>query len=50
MIKISLPDGSIKEFEKPVTGLDIANAISPRLATEVLFISVNGKIIELMKC
>lgn len=49
MIKISLPDGSIKEFEKPVTGLDIANAISPRLAAEVLSISVNDEIWDLTR-
>ena len=49
MIKITLPDGSIKEFEKPVTGLDIANAISPRLAAEVLSISVNGEIWDLTR-
>jgi threonyl-tRNA synthetase len=49
MIKITLPDGSIKEFEKPVTGLDIANAISPRLAAEVLAISVNGEIWDLTR-
>jgi threonyl-tRNA synthetase len=36
MIKITLPNGSIKEFEKPVTGLDIGNSISPRLTVEVL--------------
>lgn len=49
MIKITLPDGSIKEFEKPVTGLDIANAISPRLAAEVLSISVNSEIWDLTR-
>jgi threonyl-tRNA synthetase len=49
MIKITLPDGSIKEFEKPVTGLEIANAISPRLAAEVLAISVNDEIWDLTR-
>ncbi len=49
MIKITLPDGSIKEFEKPVTGFDIANAISPRLAAEVLSITVNGEIWDLTR-
>ncbi|MGB4535392.1 MAG: threonine--tRNA ligase, partial [Tenuifilaceae bacterium] len=42
MIKITLPDGNIREFEKGVTGLDIAKNISERLAKEVLAISVNG--------
>jgi threonyl-tRNA synthetase len=49
MIKITLPDGSIKEFEKPITGLDIANAISPRLAADVLSISVNAEIWDLTR-
>ncbi len=49
MIKITLPDGSIKEFEKPVTGLEIAIAISPRLAAEVLAISVNSEIWDLTR-
>jgi len=49
MISISLPDGSIKQFEKPVTGLDIANSISPRLAADVLAISVNEEIWDLTR-
>ena len=49
MISISLPDGSIKQFEKPVTGLDIANSISPRLAAEVLAISVNEEVWDLTR-
>lgn len=49
MIKIKFPDGSVKEFEAGVTGLDIAKAISPRLAQEVLSISVNGEIRDLTR-
>ena len=49
MISISLPDGSIKQFEKPVTGLDIANSISPRLAADVLAISVNEEVWDLTR-
>lgn len=47
MIKIKFPDGSVKEFEPGVTGLDIAKSISPKLAKEVLSVSVNGEIWDL---
>lgn len=47
MIKITLPDNSIREFEAGATGLDIANAISSRLAKDVLAISVNGEVWDL---
>lgn len=40
MIDIRFPDGSVKSFEKGVTGYDIAMGISPRLAAEVLAVSV----------
>ena len=49
MIKIKFPDGSIKEFEAGVSGLDIAKSISPKLAKEVLSVSVNGEIWDLMR-
>ena len=49
MINITLPDGSVKSFENPVNGLDIASAISPRLAKEVLAISVNDEIWDLTR-
>lgn len=39
-IKITFPDGSAKLFEKGVTGYEIAQGISPRLAAEVLAVSV----------
>ena len=42
MVKIKFPDGNVKEFESGITGLDIAKSISPKLAKEVLSISVNG--------
>lgn len=47
MINITLPDGSIKQYENQVTGLEIANSISPRLAAEVLSVTVNGEIWDL---
>src|SRR5574344_1494115 len=49
MIKITFPDSSVREYESGVTGLDIANSISPRLAAEVLSISVNGKVMDLLR-
>ncbi len=49
MIKITFPDGSIREFEKGVTGLQIAESISPRLAKEVLACGVNGETYDLTR-
>ena len=40
MIDIKFPDGSVRPFEKGVTGYEIAQSISPRLASEVLAVSV----------
>ena len=47
MIKISFPDGSIREYAEGVTGYEIAKSISERLAQDVLACSVNGEIVEL---
>ena len=44
MIKISFPDGAIREYEKGVTALDIAKSISEGLARKVLAASVNGQV------
>ncbi len=49
MIHITLPDNSVKEFEAGITGFDIAQSISPRLAKEVLSISVNGEVWDLSR-
>ena len=43
MINITFPDGSVKAFEKGVTGYQIAESISPRLAAEVLAVSVKAE-------
>ncbi len=40
MINITFPDGSVRAFEKGVTGYEIAKGISPRLAEEVLAVAV----------
>ncbi len=43
MIKITFPDGSIREYEAGVTGWDIAGSISSRLQQDVLAAGVNGQ-------
>ncbi len=43
MIKITFPDGSVREFAKGITPLQIAESISSRLAQDVLAASVNGE-------
>lgn len=47
MIKITFPDGSVREYEQGVTGLQIAESISPALARDVVSCGVNGETIEL---
>ena len=47
MIKITFPDGNVKEFEKGTTAYQIASGISPRLANDVLCASVNDQIYDL---
>ena len=48
-IKITFPDGNIKEFDKGVTGYEIAEGISPRLAKDTLAVKLNGSTIDLKK-
>ena len=47
MIKITLPDGSVREYNEGVTGLQIAESISSRLAQDVLACGVNGEVYDL---
>ena len=47
MINITFPDGSVREYESGVTGLQIAESISQRLAQDVLACGVNGETVEL---
>ena len=47
MIDIRFPDGSVRSYEKGITPYQIAEQISPRLASEVLAASFNGKVIDL---
>src|SRR5690349_13009381 len=48
-IKIKLPDGSVKEEPRGATALDVANQISPRLASAALVAKSNGDLIDLTK-
>lgn len=45
--KITFPDGSVREYEQGVTGLQIAESISPALARNVVSCGVNGETVEL---
>ena len=47
MIKITFPDGSVREYEEGVTGFQIAESISPALARNVVSCGVNGETVEL---
>ena len=49
MINITLPDGSVRQYEAGVTPLDIAKSISEGLARNVLAAKVNGNILELYR-
>jgi len=47
MIKITFPDGSVREYENGITGLQVAQSISQRLADDVLACSINGEVCDL---
>lgn len=49
MVKLTFPDGTVKEFTEGITGLEIARQISPQLAKEVLSVSVNGELYDLTR-
>ncbi|MDQ1297233.1 MAG: threonyl-tRNA synthetase, partial [Bacteroidota bacterium] len=49
MIKITFPDGTVKEFKEGITSLEIAEQISPRLAKEVYAATVNGEVWDLSR-
>ena len=46
-IKITFPDGNIREYAKGITALQIAEGISPRLAADVLSATVNDEVVDL---
>jgi threonyl-tRNA synthetase len=47
MINITFPDGSVRQFEQGVTGMEIAKSLSNSLAREVLSINVNDELWDL---
>ena len=47
MIKVTFPDGSVREYAAGSTAFQIAESISPRLAGDILAASVNGEIVEI---
>jgi threonyl-tRNA synthetase len=49
MIKITLPDGAIREYDSGVTALDVAQSISSGLAKAVLAAEINGQVSDLTK-
>ncbi|MGN0186622.1 MAG: threonine--tRNA ligase [Paludibacteraceae bacterium] len=48
-MKITFPDGSVREYQAGTTALQIAESISPRLAAEVLAATVNGEVRDLSR-
>ncbi len=49
MVAITLPDGGVRDFDGPVTGLEIAHAIGPRLAKDALAIKADGTLWDLTR-
>ena len=47
MIKLTLPDGQIREYDAPITGADVANDIGPGLAKAALAIRINDEMRDL---
>lgn len=47
MLKITLPDGSIREFPHHITGLELADSISKSLKNEAIAVKVNGELKDL---
>src|ERR1700759_404168 len=47
MPAITLPDGSQRLFDAPVTGTDVAAAIGPGLARAALAMKLDGKLVDL---
>jgi threonyl-tRNA synthetase len=47
MIKVTFPDGSLREYTKGTTAFQIAESISPRLAADILVASINNEVYEL---
>ena len=46
-IEITLPDGSVRSFENPITGLELAADIGPGLAKQAVAIAINDEMLDL---
>jgi threonyl-tRNA synthetase len=46
MIKISFPDGQVREFEQGITPMDVALSISEGLARNVLAAKLDGEVVD----
>lgn len=49
MIRITFPDGSVREYQKSTSSYDIAVSVSPRLAADVFSATVNGELQDLSR-
>jgi len=49
MVAITLPDGSVRSYDDPVTGLDVARSIGAGLAKAALAVRVNGALWDLTR-
>ena len=47
MVKITFPDGNIKSFENPVTGLEVAQSISEGLARNSIALQIDDRLVDL---
>ena len=47
MVQLKLPDGSVREYDAPVTGADVAADIGPGLAKAALAVKINGEMADL---
>ena len=48
-IKLTFPDGTVREYDKGLTGNDLAMSISSGLHREALGIEVNGEVWDLSR-
>ena len=49
MIKVTFPDGSVREYAKGTTAFQVAESISPRLAADSLAAEVNGATVDMTR-
>ncbi len=47
MLKVQLPDGTVKQYDQPITALEIAREIGPRLAKAALAAQVDDAVVSL---